>query len=262
LILFFYGLEYAFLDRLYPAQAPYLAILFAGFLLALYGLVKLKLPKDTKFASEDVLMSSAFVVLTHSLYFVLTPASLQPLFFISLIAVAAYFYNQVHWPANWQLFRQILRVAGLGLLIWNYAIVLFSLLFKDEELWTLSGVLMSTGLLGLLKFVERFKKQGEEIPALLYTPHILMASSLYALLKSSGSFVVSAAWAVYALAILGYGYKTNDKTFAKSSMAILILSALKVLFFDLSGANTIIRVLCLLVTGMLLYISGWMFRKI
>jgi uncharacterized membrane protein len=262
LILFFYGLEYAFLDRVYPELAPYISILFAGFLLALYSLLKEKLPKDTKFASEDVLMSSAFIVLTHSFYFVLTPEIYQPLLFTALFATAAYFYNQVHWPTNWRLFRNILQVTGMGLLVWNYALVLFSLLFKDEGLWKLSGFLLSIGLLGLLKFGMIFKKQGEDMPALLYTPHILMASSLYAVLKSSGSFAVSAAWAVYALAVLGYGYKTKDKTFAKSSMVILILSSLKVFFFDLSGANTLVRVLCLLVTGMLLYTSGWMFRKI
>ena len=262
LILFFYGLEYSFLDRLLPDAAPYISIGFAFVVLGIYALLKARLPKGTKLPSEDILLSSAALILTHSIYFVLTPEPYQPLLFMVLFGVAFYLYLQTQWPENWKLFRLILKIIGGILLAWNYAMILFQLLTKDEQIWTASGFLMSLGLLGVLKFSKVFAKQQEDIPALLYTPHILMASSLYAILKPFGSFAVSLGWSLYALAILGYGYKQKDKIFARSSMVILILSSLKVFFYDLSGANTGARVACLLVTGALLYFSGWMFRKI
>jgi len=262
LILFFYGLEYSFLDRLVPDIAPYAAIGFAGTLFAVYAGLKARLPKGSRLPSEDILFSSAAIIVTHAVYFVLTPDQYQPLFFMALFGMALYFYHQAAWPENWQLFRKILKTIGLGLAAWNYAMVMLALLSKDESIWMASGFMMSVGLLGVLKFSTAFQKQQTEIPAILYTPHVLMASSLYAILKPFGSFAVSFAWAVYALAILAYGYATKDKAFARSSLVILILATLKAFFYDLSGANTGARVACLLVTGALLYLSGWMFRKI
>jgi uncharacterized membrane protein len=262
LILFFYGLEYSFLDRLYPEMAPYAAVAFAMALLFVYAALKRQMPKETALPSEDILLSSATLILTHAVYFVLTPDIYQPLLFIALAGVALYFYHNAVWPKSWELFRKILKAIGFGLAAWNYAMILFSLLTKDDSIWTASGFLMSVGLLGVFKFSGVFKKQQEDIPAILYTPHVIMAASLYAILKPFGSFAVSFAWALYALAVLGYGYKNKDKTFARSSLVILILSSLKAFFYDLSGANTGARIACLLVTGILLYISGWMFRKI
>lgn len=262
LILFFYGLEYSFLDRLVPEIAPYAAIGFAGALLALYASLKARLPSGTRLPSEDILFSSAAIILTHAVYYVITPEQYQPLFFMVLFGIALYFYHQAAWPENWQLFRKILKTIGLGLAAWNYAMVLLALLNKDESIWMASGFMISVGLLGVLKFSTAFKKQQSDIPAILYTPHVLMASSLYAILKPFGSFAVSFGWALYALAVLAYGYTTKDKAFARSSLVILILATLKAFFYDLSGANTGARVACLLVTGALLYLSGWMFRKI
>lgn len=262
LILFFYGLEYAFVSQLYPVEAPFISIAFAAFLLGVYAVLKAKLPKGTALPSEDVLMSSAFSVLAHSLYFVLLPSSYQPMFFMVLLLLAAYLYNQVHTPASWQLFRKLLTFVGAGLMLWNYALVLFSLIFRDETVWVTSGFLMSGGLITLMKTTPWFRREEQQMPWLLYAPHLLVASSLYALLKNTGSFAVSASWAVYALAILAYGASKKDKTIAQSSMVILILSSLKVFFYDLSGNNTSARVLSLLVTGVLLYTAGWVFRKI
>jgi uncharacterized membrane protein len=262
LILFFYGLEYSFLDRLMPEFAPYASIAFAGALLVIYAGLKARLPKGARLPSEDILFSSAAIIMTHAVYFVLTPDQYQPLFFMALFGVALYFLHQAAWPESWNLFRKILKAIGFGLAAWNYAMVIFSLLTKDESIWMASGFMMSVGLLGVLKFSAIFQKQKEDIPAILYTPHVLMASSLYAILKPFGSFAVSFGWAVYALGVLGYGYATKDKSFARSSLVILILATLKAFFYDLSGANTGARVACLLVTGALLYISGWMFRKI
>lgn len=262
LILFFYGLEYSFLDRLMPEVAPYASIGFAGLLLAIYGGLRTRIPKGEKLPSEDILFSSAAIIVTHAAYFVLTPDQFQPLVFMALMGLALYFYHQATWPESWNLFRKILKAIGFGLAAWNYAMVMFALLTKDESIWMASGFMMSVGLLGVLKFSNAFQKQQADIPAILYTPHVLMASSLYAILKPYGSFAVSFGWAVYALAVLGYGYVNKDKSFARSSLVILILAALKAFFYDLSGANTGARVACLLVTGMLLYISGWMFRKI
>lgn len=262
LVLFFYFLEYALVNKIYPDLAPFISIGFAAFLLGVYALSKAALPKDTELASEDVLMSSAFVVLTHSLYFVLLPENYQPLTFMVILGIGAYFYNQVYWPKSWELFRKILMVIGGGLLVWNYALVLFSVLNRDDSLWTVSGFFMSGGLLALLQTSNLFRKQNEDMPWLLYAPHVMVAASLYGLLKEYGSFAVSTGWAVYALGILGYGLYRKDRQMARSSMVVLILSSLKVFFYDLSGANTGSRILSLLVTGALLYTAGWVFRKV
>jgi uncharacterized membrane protein len=262
LLLFFYGIEYALVNKVFPGEAPFFSIAFAVVLFGIYGFLKARLPKEAVIASGDVLMASAFLVLTHSLYLVLLPSAYQPLTFMVLLLIAAYFYHETHLPEVGSYFRKTLRVVGAGLLVWNFVVVLVSLVNKDDALWTTTGFFMSGGLLALLKLSPWMKEDQAKLSWLLYAPHLMMATSLYALFKETGSAAVSAAWALYALAILGYALKKQDKAIARSSMVLLILSSLKVFIHDLAGANTLARVLSLLVTGALLYTAGWVLRKI
>jgi uncharacterized membrane protein len=262
LLLFFYGIEYALVNKVFPGEAPFFSIAFAVVLFGIYGFLKARLPKEAVIASGDVLMASAFLVLTHSLYLVLLPSAYQPLTFMVLLLIAAYFYHETHLPEVGSYFRKTLRAVGAGLLVWNFVVVLVSLVNKDDALWTTTGFFMSGGLLALLKLSPWMKEDQAKLSWLLYAPHLMMATSLYALFKETGSTAVSAAWALYALAILGYALKKQDRAIARSSMVLLILSSLKVFIHDLSGANTLARVLSLLVTGALLYTAGWVLRKI
>lgn len=49
---------------------------------------------------------------------------------------------------------------------------------------------------------------------------------------------------------------------AQSSMLILVLAAGKALLYDASYAPTNIRIVCLLITGIVLYGAGYMMRRI
>lgn len=49
---------------------------------------------------------------------------------------------------------------------------------------------------------------------------------------------------------------------ARSALIVLSFAAGKVLLYDASSTPTVVRILCLLMTGVVLYGSGFLIRKI
>lgn len=75
---------------------------------------------------------------------------------------------------------------------------------------------------------------------------------------------ISVAWALQGIALLALGFRFNEVTYRSCGLAIFALLAGKVLFFDLSDAPTIQRILSFIVTGVAFlvgsYAYAW-FRK-
>ncbi|WP_345195562.1 DUF2339 domain-containing protein, partial [Kistimonas scapharcae] len=73
---------------------------------------------------------------------------------------------------------------------------------------------------------------------------------------------LSAVWAVYGVVLLLLALVVKDKTVGKSALIIFTIAALKVILFDLSGANSMVRVLVLLILSVSLYVGGYLYQSV
>jgi hypothetical protein len=97
---------------------------------------------------------------------------------------------------------------------------------------------------------------------LLFSAHILMILVLYDQTTNISSLAVTASWLVYATIVIMFAFNHRDKLLANSALLVLGLAAGKALLYDASSTPTIVRIFCLLSTGIVLYFAGYLFRKI
>lgn len=96
----------------------------------------------------------------------------------------------------------------------------------------------------------------------MYWAKQLAILGFYRFTENYGSVAVSAAWLFYAVAVMFFAFIKRDELMAKSAMFVLALAAGKALLYDAASAPTIIRIVCLLLTGVVLYGCGFFMRKI
>jgi uncharacterized membrane protein len=73
---------------------------------------------------------------------------------------------------------------------------------------------------------------------------------------------VSLTWAVLAVASLLIALQVRDSLLGQSSLFIFAVSGAKVLLYDLSQSAPLIRIGCLVILGVSLYLGGWLYRKV
>ncbi len=73
---------------------------------------------------------------------------------------------------------------------------------------------------------------------------------------------MSASWLIYAVAVMVLAFARRDEVMAKSALIVLALAAGKALLYDAAAAPTVVRILCLLLTGVVLYGCGLLMRRI
>jgi hypothetical protein len=114
----------------------------------------------------------------------------------------------------------------------------------------------------LLKPGSFIVKQSIESQIILGCAHVLSIFGLYRLSADAGSLAVSASWLVYAVGILTVSYFRKDVIMAKSALFVLGFAGAKALLYDASTAPTEVRILCLLLTGAVLYGCGIFMRRV
>ena len=67
---------------------------------------------------------------------------------------------------------------------------------------------------------------------------------------------LSALWVLYGVVLLLVATKFTDTVIGKSALLLFAVAAFKVLFFDLSGSNSMSRVFVLVVVSIALYVGG------
>jgi|GEM_PF-5166841 len=72
---------------------------------------------------------------------------------------------------------------------------------------------------------------------------------------------VSLCWALEGLALLGIGFKFNDKVFRVSALAVFGALLIKLLFFDMAKAEFIYRVLSFIAAGIIILIGNFAYWK-
>jgi uncharacterized membrane protein len=72
---------------------------------------------------------------------------------------------------------------------------------------------------------------------------------------------VSFFWGVLAVMCLVLALASGNKLLGRSALFVFAASAAKVWLFDLSGATPFVRIGCLVILGITLYIGGLLYQK-
>lgn len=260
-LILFYIVEYALLSDINSRFAPWISLDFAGFMLILMSLALLR--RNWKpLPSASMIVSFICIVLFHAGYIELLPDFLHAWLVLAIFSVYTALSPKQKSVVQ---FNDYFIPIGLVLTIAviEYTQTLFSL--ATDNHYELTTILSAFALyatfwvvcigLGYLK-----KNASEMTEVLLCFMHILAIATLYQLFNPMNALAVSASWLFYALAIFFIANYLKNYTVAKSAILILSISAFKALLIDASSAPTLIRILCLLVTGVVLYYCGMLLK--
>jgi uncharacterized membrane protein len=261
-LLIFYVGEYSLISALNASAAPWVSLGFAVFLIGLY-LVSRRVLTGRSLESSSVIVAFASIVFFHSLYLELLPenvkAWLLPLFVAALSLVPAVIDTKKIAP------EKIIPMLAIGaVIVIEYLGVAFDLLNTQKPFDGLPLVFVS--VVSLLFF---YFKKGDHLTqtdksaatAILGSAHALAILALYRLLAPAGSLAVSASWLLYAALIMAAGFKLEDRSLTRSALAVLGLAAIKALLYDAASAPTVVRITCLLLTGVVLYGCGFLLKR-
>lgn len=260
LLLFFYAMEYYFIDRLQPGLAPWLSLGFAAILLGLYQSANKWFP-EANIGSKSMVYAFVAVVCFHSFYLELLPAAGKPWLFVAITLIIALTPVKIGGAQEDGPLR-IPALAVLAVLLLEYVGMVSHLLSGSELSW------LAVSLASLVALWAVIYARGEEFAGknghgpLLGAAHLLAVSGLYRLTTDTGSLAVSASWLFYAVCVIAFAFDRKDEVMAKSAMLVLGFAAGKALLYDAASAPTTVRILCLLLTGAALYGSGFLIRKI
>ena len=266
-LVLFYSAEYYFIGRINPQLAPWCAMGFAGVLIGLYVGVGKWFPGKS-LSSRSVVLAMATLVLFHAGYLELSPDEFRPWLFpiilLALVFAPIGVAQSVTSRSRATLIPMLAIAAILGI---EYVSMVFKLFERHDGVGFNSQ--MAVSLAALLSIWVCLAKEsmaatrrfGHE-QVLLSTAHILAILSFYQLVREHGSLAVSAAWLIYAIAVMAFAFKIRDELMAKSALLVLGLAAAKALLYDASSAPTIIRIVCLILTGAVLYGAGLLMRRI
>jgi len=268
-LLLFYGAEYYYLSFINENLAAWISLAFATFLIVLY-LVAKKTVALQNIASQPMIFTFVAIVCFHSGYMELLPAADGPWLFAASFIAFAFLPNRYTTAKHNILFSMpIIALIFLVIAIEYAKMVLMTLSlyqFFFNQVQPISWLAIFCSILSLwIVFIKKNNyletKQGYGYN-LLSAAHFLVILSLYHLTDDYGSLAVSASWLTYATAVILFAFVRKDKIMANSALLILFVSTTKALLYDAKSAPTIIRILCLILTGAVLYGAGLLFKKI
>ena len=259
-LLFFYAMEYFYIDRLKPDLAPWLSLGFAAFLFGLYLAAKKRFPEGS-LGSQPMILSFITVVCFHSFYLELLPPGARPWLFVAIALLLAVPQFSISAQKRESPFR-IPALALLAVLVLEYLSMVSHLLSGNDMSWLAVSLVSVGSLWVLIDFKGAELEAGNRYAPVLGAAHLLAVLGLYRLTKDAGSLEVSASWLFYAVCVIAFAFTRRDETMAKSAMFVLGFAAGKALLYDAASAPTVVRILCLLLTGAALYGSGFLMRRI
>lgn len=259
-LLIFYVMEYDFIQRINPDIAPWISLGFAAFLLGVYLTAKRYFADNL--GSLTIVMAFATVAFFHSAYLELMPFDLRawlfPAILIGVMLAPASLFTRAQNKAYLIPALAVLAVLGI-----EYVSMIFHLLESNNSSW-LAVSLVSLGTIWAVIVLsqEKVKTHPQSGNILLAAAHLMAVTGLYRLAYDAGSLAVSACWLLYAVGVMVFAFGRKDNIMAKSALFVLAFAAGKALLYDAANAPTIVRIVCLLLTGAVLYGCGMLMRKI
>lgn len=252
-LLFFYGTTYFFLNKLTPDFAPWISLLFCGFLGSLYFFAQKKLQN---LQSEALVQGFFAVVLFHSGYLQILPEQSKPWLVPTFLLLNYISERKKDFPQ----LSKYLKAAFFLMGLLEFASLTFKLV-SESNLESLPASL-ATLLIGIFVYFKQARLNQNHNRIFLSLVHCLAILILYRLFYDFGTFAVSLGWGLYSTLILAAASWKKDRDLAESSLLVLVITSLKALLYDASHAASGLRILSLLLTGAVMYGAGYYFRKI
>lgn len=255
-LLFFYAVEYGLLDRYIPTIAPWLALASVVVLTIGYLIARSRLDGETR-SGEQVIATYAAIVLIHAGYIELLPegwGALTGALVLALFAVVAmkeFVWLRRLWP---------ITAAGAIVAFVGYAQLTCGFRLEDVIAWRVLIPIYAAILYGMYWMLRSREESALTRFACLYFGHlIVMAGAVH---FTDSRFIVSIVWGLLAVAALIISMMTGDRRLGRSSLLVFAAFAAKVMLFDLSGTATLVRIGCLVVLGVTLYVGGLLYQRI
>ncbi len=260
-LLIFYAMEFYYVSLNNPTLASSVSVASAALLVGLYFSAQRWLP-ERQFNSRTMLFTFVTVVCFHSIYLELLPSMIKPWLFAIIVLGFSLFHSKICFSKH-RLLLIIPSLALAAILGIEYLNILTHLVTGFSYSWALvAWASLASIWFTLLHNREELARNREEYYyVLLAAAHLLCIMSLYQLTIGLGTLAVSSSWLAYVLIILSFASIRKDVIMAKSVIIVLFFAAGKALLYDGSSTPTIIRTLCLIVTGVVLYGSGLVIRK-
>lgn len=259
-LLIFYAVEYFFIEKMVPDLAPWISLSFAGFLLGLYYSAKSLFP-NSSLASLPLLVNFTTIVVFHSAYLEILPEDIRPWLFIAI--VLGYSFAPEKYMGEVKNKFSLPRYAILLILLIEYISMLSHVIADNSLSWLVVSLASASTLwIILAKGPSRIRNVSHNDQALLGGTHLLAIVSLYRLGDPYGSLAVSSLWLLYGVFVIVLSCWKKDETMAKSALLALGFAAAKALLYDAASAPTLVRIVCLLLTGAVLYGAGFFLRRI
>jgi uncharacterized membrane protein len=259
-LLIFYAMEYYFISRINPAMASLVSIAAAAFLVSLNHSAKRWSPNETINSSGIVLMFVTLVFF-HSIYLELLPLEVKPWLFVVIIIGSSILYKKIS-STDFKNIMIIPIIALSSILGIEYLSMLSHLLKPFSLPW---AIVSWTSFLSLwyiiIKHHNTLNTNKNYIFSLLAAAHVLCIIGLYQLAIDYGSLAVSSSWLIYSIIVLSFSYINKDLMMAKSVLIVLSFAAGKALLYDAASTPNIHRILSLILTGVVLYASGLVIRR-
>ncbi len=253
-LLIFYFLQYTILREHLPTWAPWIACSSLVVLLSAYALARAYSVSAS--AGRLIIAAYAAVVMLHAGYLELLPDRLRLWVGLGLIVLMAG-YASLHsehainwWPVFAAAIMIFLINDGRLLLEWEVQEVpgyKFLIPLYAIALYVGYGLLQSQRDLALYS------------PWLLYMGHANTMAGAGQLFH--GRLAISLIWALLAMATLLVAIRLSNKSLGQSALFVFGAFGIKVWLFDLSGADSLVRIGCLLVLGASLYVGGLLYQK-
>ena len=257
----FYAIEYARLQEHLPNLVDYFALLSGVVVYGLYTIAKhhYRGPENIKSGAILVSYYCSWVVL-HAVFFGVVSHNWLP--WAALLAPLIYFKCRVSTPDHQSVLLPI-RLACGAVFVSGYLMLLGAVLiqpsFSTPE--PAAALCLYAGLIyGIYWKLRKDLEMTSSSSVLLYAGHLAFMSALATWVDHN--IYLSALWTLYGVVLLVLALKVKDKAIGKSALLLFSVAAFKVLFFDLSGTNSMTRVLVLVVVSASLYAGGWLYQSL
>lgn len=256
----FYSIEYYFIYQIRPDLAPWISLIFAAAIFLVYLGAKTWLgEKSVK--SQTMIFAFISIVIFHSVYLELLPTDFKPWLFVIIFMLAALIPAQMFTNKNKPEYKvpifALLLILGI-----EYLSMIYHMIGSYNQMWVMVTLASFASIWFLLIMQKDLLVKDEYNYALLSAAHLLAITAFYQLTTDYGSLAVSASWLLYAVIVIAFAFTRKDKVMARSAIFVLGFAAGKALLYDVASAPTVVRILCLLLTGAVLYGSGFLMKRI
>lgn len=259
-LLLFYAMEYYFIYNVYPDLAPWISLAFTAVLFGLYLSAKRAFPEKI-INSQGMIIAFITLALFHSLYIEIIPADLRPWLFAAIVTSFAFLSPGFISSGKKTFFFPL--IALFFILGIEYDRMIYHLVMNYQLSWLFVSLAAFASIwLFLIRQNETLSQKDEFSYVILGMAHLLAVAGLYQITTDHGSLAVSTSWLCYAILVICFAYLRRDSIMAKSALFVLGFAAAKALLYDASSAPTIVRILCLLLTGAVLYAAGYLYRHV